>query len=346
MRVLLISPYLPQRDGLASYTRHLVAELRTAGDEVAVVSVRPGPESLTSLRDNAFPVVRAWAPDVVHVQHTMAGFGAALAALWRLVSRLRAEGVPIVTTHHEVTRDLSRTGRPGRYYYRRVAALTDIVHVHTRDAAALQPGALVLPHPAAPLPPSTVSVDELRTRYGLGSRPVLLCFGFVQVDKGLDSAVRAAGLLGDVDLVVAGEVRGRPWVLKHYEWKDHRHLAGVRRLARELDVKLTHTGYVPSGEFRSWFALADVVLLPYRRAEQSGVAQLAVSAGARVLATPVGGLAEMFAGTPSLLAGSSPQDIADGVRRTLAGSTAVTPALDRSTYGTLRDLYPVIRSAV
>jgi glycosyltransferase involved in cell wall biosynthesis len=348
MRVLIVSPYPPQRDGLASYSRHLAAALEARGDAVAVVTVRPAARAdvLGCLRGEPDAAALAWRPDVVHVQHTIAGYGPALPALWRLVRRLRAAGVPVVVTHHEVTRDVARLGAAGRAYYRRVARHADAVHVHTKAAAALHGGdPVVLAHPVAPLPPATVGADALRDRYGLGARPVLLCFGFVHVDKGLDTAVEAAAAVGDVDLVVAGEVRGRPWPLKRYEWQDRRHLAAVSRRAAALGVRLTHTGYVPAGEFRAWFDAASVVLLPYRRAEHSGVAQLAVAAGAPVLATPVGGLAEMFAGTPSLTAGTGAADVTGGLRRLLADPPPRGAALDDSTFGALRELYRPLAAA-
>jgi glycosyltransferase involved in cell wall biosynthesis len=182
-------------------------------------------------------------------------------------------------------------------------------------------------HPIAPLPASTLSASSLRQRHGIGVRPVVLCFGFIQIDKGLDVAVRTLARLRrsasprgrQAVLVVAGEVRRRPLVLKPYEWLDRWHLSRVLRLARRLGVaaEVVTTGYCPAGEVAPWFATADLVLLPYRRAEQSGVAQLAVAAGAATLAAPTGGLREMFEGTPALLPNLRPEAIADCALRVL-----------------------------
>jgi glycosyltransferase involved in cell wall biosynthesis len=52
-------------------------------------------------------------------------------------------------------------------------------------------------------------------------------------------------------------------------------------------------GYVPEGEVRAWFELAEAAVLPYRRIEQSGVANLAAAAGTPVLASEVGGITEI-----------------------------------------------------
>ncbi|MEH0933934.1 glycosyltransferase [Micromonospora psammae] len=367
MRIVIISPYPPHRDGLASYAENLRNDLVGCGDEVAVVAAGPSDraEVLGDLRtealDHLADLIVAHRPDAVHIQHTIAGFGGYAVKLWQLARRLRHQlTAPVVVTHHEITRDIARLGRAGVAYYRFADRQADVVHVHTAAAAmrhrnAVGPDArhaVVIPHPVAALPPATASGVALRRRHGLAGRPVLLCFGFVHVDKGLDIAVRALAELrrqawwaAQPALVVAGEVRRRPRLLKPYEWADRRHLDAVLRQARRLGVAddVTVTGYVPDGEIAGWFEAADVVLLPYRRAEQSGVAQLALAAGTRVLAAPTGGLAELFDGTPSLLPNLSPAEVARAVGSALAGDGgwARRPGRAQPGFAALRTLYGI-----
>jgi glycosyltransferase involved in cell wall biosynthesis len=126
---------------------------------------------------------------------------------------------------------------------------------------------------------------------------VLLAFGFIHVDKGLDDLIGALHVLPrseDVKLVVAGDVRRRSGPFRFFELRDRLHLHRVRRLiARHgLTDQVVFTGYVPSGEIRTWFELAEAAVLPYTRIEQSGVANLAAAAGTPVLASRVGGLVQ------------------------------------------------------
>jgi glycosyltransferase involved in cell wall biosynthesis len=159
-------------------------------------------------------------------------------------------------------------------------------------------------------------VDELRSRYGLGDSRVLLAFGFIHVDKGLDDLIGGLHLLPrseDVKLVVAGDVRRRSGPFRFFELRDRLHLRKVRRLiARHgLTDQVVFTGYVPSGEIRTWFELADAAVLPYTRIEQSGVANLAAAAGTPVLASRVGGLVQEGSDSRWSYPASDPQALAD-----------------------------------
>ena len=55
-----------------------------------------------------------------------------------------------------------------------------------------------------------------------------------------------------------------------------------------------HLRHIPDDEVATFFAAADVVALPYQHAYQSGVLLMAMSYGCPVVATQVGGLAEVI----------------------------------------------------
>jgi glycosyltransferase involved in cell wall biosynthesis len=82
---------------------------------------------------------------------------------------------------------------------------------------------------------------------------------------------------------------------------------------------------VPEAEIAGWFGAADAAVLPYRRIEQSGVAGLALAFGTPVLASQVGGLDELFAGSPWTFPARSPERLARTITRFL-GSQRRTPA--------------------
>jgi glycosyltransferase involved in cell wall biosynthesis len=131
----------------------------------------------------------------------------------------------------------------------------------------------------APLP-SSAAVAAERARQGGELR--LLCFGAVRPYKGVDLALEALARLErwvDARLVVAG---------RFWNGADA-YRAAAQRLGVAERVELRDT-YVPNDEAALLFAACDLVVLPYRSASQSGVAQLAFAYGKPVVATRVGGL--------------------------------------------------------
>ena len=71
--------------------------------------------------------------------------------------------------------------------------------------------------------------------------------------------------------------------------------AELRTLAAMPGVTVENR-WVPEDEIAALISWADVMVLPYREASQSGVGAVALAAGKQVLATRVGGLEEQFAG--------------------------------------------------
>lgn len=344
MKILYVSPYPPVRDGIGTYTQVLRGALRAAGHEVAVVAVRSHadspPEVIGALSGYGAPpalrsAVSRFKPDVIHVQFAVPAFGSRTPALVRWLGELTGGQTPIVTTMHEVTRDTSLLRGPGRALYRRLADRSDRVIVHTRAGLETLTGqvgagrgrAEVIPHFSAEPPAAATTAAELRARFGVGEARLLLAFGFIHVDKGLDDLIRAFAIcrrrdpaaLEDVRIVVAGTVRQRSGPFRVFEVRDRLHLAQVRRLARKHGMMdhLLFTGFVPDGDIAAWFDAAEAVVLPYRKAEQSGVANLAQAFGVPVIATTSGGLAELFAGSPWAVPPRSPERLAATLLRFL-----------------------------
>ena len=340
----MISPYPPERDGIGVFCKLLGDALSADGYKVAIVSARPSPdpepETIGHLpravaRDvsPALATAASFSPDLVHVQFAVAAYGARVLNLLRVIRSLRRRGVPVVITMHEVTRDIESLRRPGELLYRHVAGLADRIIVHTPAAHAKLVGELgaddrlveMIPLPQPELP---AGIDEptLRDRHSLGSERVVLSFGFIDVDKGLDDLVRAVGKLraagdfADARLVVAGAVRRRFGIFRIFELRDTFHLQAVKRLIVSLGLEgqVELTGYVPRDEVRSWFETATVTVLPYRRSEHSGVASLARGSGAPLLTTDVGDLASVSSFAPF-----APRDVAalaDRLREALGGA--------------------------
>jgi glycosyltransferase involved in cell wall biosynthesis len=368
MRILFVSPFPPARDGIGTYTQAMMVALRAAGHEARVVVPRaqagqpddvvgalgPRQPDLAALREAA----DAWAPDIVHVQFAVAAFGTRTRALLSWLRLMRAAtGVPVVVTMHEVTRDTAALRGPGRALYRALAIQCDQVIVHTLSAAAALAGPVgvprakisVIPHPEARPPRAVSAPGDLRARFGLGQAELLLAFGFVHVDKGLQDLVRALRMLrrsgavplDSTRLVIAGTVRRRHGPFRVFELRDRLHLARVLRMVRRggLDRTVVLTGYVPDADVAGWFQAAACVVLPYRRTEQSGVAGLANAFRVPVLASTAGGLGEQYAGSRWTFAPRDPRDlarvIADFLTTPADGRVVADPGPSRAELGSV-----------
>ena len=139
-----------------------------------------------------------------------------------------------------------------------------------------------------------------------GARPLrLLFFGRIVAYKGLDHLLRAQRLLRErgveAEIVVAGSGSLEP----HADL-----LAGLPGVE-------VHNRWLGDEEIAGFMAGADVAVLPYVEASQSGVAASAYAAGRPVVATPIGGLAEQVVdGETGLLARDmSVEALADAIRR-------------------------------
>jgi len=130
--------------------------------------------------------------------------------------------------------------------------------------------------------------DKRAARRALGlaeDRKTLLFFGLVRAYKGLryliEAMVRVRETL-DCHLLVVGEF---------YDDKTQ-YLELISRLGLS-DVITVVDRYVPNEEVGRYFSAADVAVLPYTSATQSGIVQVAFGLNTPVIVTRVGGLPEV-----------------------------------------------------
>lgn len=182
-----------------------------------------------------------------------------------------------------------------------VVALSDSVAAELRTSGSLDDRAriLVAQHPPFDFGPVTPPLARP------GSRR-LLCFGRLRAYKGLDllaEALRSLGPLPGMEVRVVGE------------GPESRALTALRALP---GVQVENR-WVPENEIASILNWADIVVLPYRQASQSGIAPAAIAAGRRVIATRVGGLPEQLVGEPgATLCEPDAASLAEAIRSSLA----------------------------
>ncbi len=130
------------------------------------------------------------------------------------------------------------------------------------------------------------SVDKKIAREKLNitqEEKIILFFGYVRKYKGLDIAIESMQNVNNATLYVVGEF---------YDDKDF-----YISLAKKLNVgnKIVFiSDYIANDEVKFYFSSCDVVLLPYKSATQSGIAQIAFNFNKPIIATNVGGLSEII----------------------------------------------------
>jgi D-inositol-3-phosphate glycosyltransferase len=183
-----------------------------------------------------------------------------------------------------------------------------------RDLKSLDPHAkfIRLNHPIYEIFGERIERSEARKKLSIpDDAHAILFFGYIRKYKGLDILLRAMPriieALPDIRLIVAGEFYG--------DEKEYRSIIQELRIpAKNLVLA---TDYIPNDAVALYFSAANVAVLPYRTATQSGIVQIAYNFDVPVIATNVGGLAEIVIdGISGIIADvATPEAIAEAVLR-------------------------------
>lgn len=336
-RFCLVGPAYPYRGGISHYNTCLAGELARR-HELRIVNYRrlypelffPGKtqydETESALRVdserlidsiNPFTWVQAgwriarWRPDATIVQWWHPYFAPALAKISAIL-RFTRRGRVIFVCHNVVPHESSPAGRLlSRIAFAFPHAFVVQSKEDRRNLEAIRPGAPVevRPHPIYDFfVGERRSRDEARAAIDeTGTRPLLLFFGYIRPYKGLRYLLEAMPAIRErtgARLLVVGEF---------YEDPDP-----YRRLVEELgiagDVRFVDR-YVANEEVADFFTAADLVVLPYISATQSGIAQISLAFDRPVVVTRVGGLPEVVTEekTGFVVEPGSPEDLAAAV---------------------------------
>lgn len=220
-------------------------------------------------------------------------------------TRLLPRDRPQVLTMHNVL----RRGRPPGA----LLDAFDAVIVHTRRGAELLGGGErvhVIPHGAfehlTHQPDERPLVPELARVEG----PVVLYFGVVRDYKGVDVLVEAMKGVPEGELWVVGRPLGVS-------------MERLRRLAPPGRVRFVER-YVPDAELPAFFRRADVLALPHRSVDVSGVLFAGLAFGKAMVLSDVGGFREVVAerGAGRLVPPGDPRALGGAIEELLADSEA------------------------
>ena len=314
MKIVIVSTAYPLRGGIAHYVallaealgkRHQVETVtfkrqypallfpgKTQEESGEGVHATPAPQLVDSINPfNWFAVgrtLRQLKPDLLIFKYWLPFFGPCFGTIARVVKRgTNAKVLYIcdnVIPHEHRPFDVAFT----RYAFRSVDYFIVQSRTVEQQLKEFWPGAAsrLAAHPVYNIFGSPMEKEEARRVLGVRGKRVLLFFGYVRAYKGLHVLIRAIAALPremDLHLMVVGEF---------YD-DEQKYRALIRELGVEDRITI-NSDYVPNEMVGRYFSASDVVVLPYISATQSGIAQIAYNFDKPVIATSVGGLAEVI----------------------------------------------------
>jgi glycosyltransferase involved in cell wall biosynthesis len=304
-RFAILGNHLPRHCGIATFTTHLADALTDAspGADGFVVAMNDSgrhhayPPRVRFAISEADPSAYRRAADflnvnhvgVVSVQHEYGIFGGKAGA--HVLTLLRELRMPIVTTlhtvlsapspaQHAVIDELARLSR--RLVVMSTSGADLLMRVHGIHQAHID----LIPHgiPHVPVDP------ESKDRLGIGGKTVLMTFGLLSRDKGIEYVIDALPAILAVHPETVYVILGatHPHVIEH-EGEAYRLMLETR--GQQLGVAehmIFHNRFVSQAELTEFLSAADIYITPYLQPEQitSGTLAYAAGAGKSVISTP------------------------------------------------------------
>lgn len=261
--------------------------------------------------------------DVVSVQHEYGIFGGKAGS--HILALLRELRMPVVTTLHTILREPNSHQREvmdelielsEKLVVMSEKGLEFMQEVHNVPAGKME----LIHHgiPDAPLEDTEAYKDDL----GVGGDKVLLTFGLLGPDKGIENVISALPKIlerhPETVYIIVGATH--PNIRAHH---GETYRQSLEHLAQDLGVDdhvIFHNRFVSNEELKGFLAAADIYITPYLKPEQitSGTLAYAVGSGKAVISTPYWYAAELLAdGRGVLVPWRDPDSIADAVNELL-----------------------------
>ncbi len=315
-RVAFLGTYLPRQCGLATFTHDLRAATAGQPDQPVcpVIAVnegavsRPYPPEVVfqiteqdiSSYERAAEFLNRSGAGLVCLQHEFGIFGGSAGS--HVLALLRALQLPVVTTLHTVLRD------PGPEQRRvmealikasdRLVVMTERGRMFLREIYGAPAEKIdLIPHGIHDMP--FEEPDRYKELFAVEGRLVLLTFGLLSPNKGIEHVLRALpAIIADFPQVVYLVLGATHPTLVREQGEAYR--LGLERLAKKIGVEqhvIFYNRFVDLPELKDFIGAADVYLTPYLNEQQivSGTLAYAFGAGKAVVSTPYWHAAELLA---------------------------------------------------
>lgn len=226
--------------------------------------------------------IQDFGPQILILRFWMPFFGPSLGYV---SARLRKNGVKVIAVIDNLIPHENRIGDKAltNYFLDKCDAFMVMSDVVQKDLLDLIPSAKFKyhPHPIYDQFGSKLPLQEARTKMKINHKQkVILYFGLIRKYKGLDILIKAfEGLNEEYELIIVGE--------SYEDFNIYQKLIDSNSNKDRIHVI---NRYVSDDEVPLYFSVADVCVLPYRTATQSGVIAISYHFDLPVIVTDVGGL--------------------------------------------------------
>ncbi len=314
--VAVIGNYLPRRCGIATFTTDLVEALSKEAPDIncwamAMNDIPEGyayPEKvrfeINQKKLSDYSVASEYLnisnADIVCVQHEYGIFGGPAGShILKLLADLR---MPVVTTLHTVLKDPDPEYRE---VMRKLSNLSEKLVVMSRKAFELLQDVYSVPEEKIVFIhhgiPDTPFIDPsfYKDQFGMEGKKVLLTFGLLSPNKGIETVLKALPAVikkhPDVAYILLGATH--PHIFKHH---GEEYRLSLQQLVRQLNISdhvVFQNRFVELKELCEFLGTADLYLTPYLEEAQitSGTLAYAMGTGKAVISTPYWYAAEMLA---------------------------------------------------
>ncbi|NOX48738.1 MAG: glycosyltransferase [Chlorobi bacterium] len=227
-------------------------------------------------------------PDLIIFKYWMPFFAPAFGTVVKWVKRKTDVKILVICDNVIPHENRPFDNKLTRYFFNHVDHFIVMSEVVKKDLLSLYPRAhySYAPHPVYNIFGDSIDTNKAREILGIKSEKVILYFGLIRKYKGLDLLIKAASVLRNklenFTILIAGECYEDPG--------KYQALVKENELETVVDLKLQ---FIPDKEVAVYFSAADIVVLPYRSATQSGIVQIAYHFDRPVIVTNVGGLPEI-----------------------------------------------------
>lgn len=315
-KIAILGDYLPRKCGIATFTHDLRAGLAEKYPEVEVfvapvndlaegyayaseVKFEFSENDVDSYKRTA-DYINLSDADVVCLQHEYGIFGGPAGSY--ILALLRGLRIPIVTTLHTI---LELPDEEQRRVLEEICKISSRIVVMTkRGRNTLRtiyqvPDEKIdlIPHGIPDLP--FVDPNFYKDHFGVEGRQVLLTFGLLAPNKGIEVALRALPEIiksfPDVVYIILGATHPK-LVREHGET----YRLSLERLARDLGISRNVSfddRFVELDQLAEFLGVADIYLTPYLNVAQitSGTLSYAFGSGKAVISTPYWHAEELLA---------------------------------------------------
>jgi glycosyltransferase involved in cell wall biosynthesis len=305
--IAFLGNYLPRKCGIATFTSDLLGAVAARHPRSRCFAVPVNDtegcfeieeQNLDSYR-RAADFLNSSDVDMVSVQHEFGIFGGPAGS--HLFALLRELTAPVVTTLHTVL--LEPNADQHRVMRKLIAHSTRLVVMTERGRTILQevyqaPPAKIdlIPHG---IPDVTFAApDRYKEQFGVGGKKVLLTFGLLSPNKGIEHVLNAlpdiVAEFPDVVYIVLGATH--PHELRT---RGEAYRLGLQAIARDRKLEdnvVFHNRFVELKELTEFIGAADLYITPYLGEAQitSGTLAYAFGAGKAVISTPYWHAAELL----------------------------------------------------